>query len=133
MSSWQPRNKKPECQETAYKYFGTCNSKVTQVLVYGDKPDATSECEKPREPQSRRAINEVTLAQMIRGECGHGEIGIDALAPLGGGREVVDVTEFGSEESPYREEYFAACQTVADEMGEDAPEWLVAETEKASL
>jgi len=123
--SWKPRNKQVTETETAYRYFGTMNKKGTEVLVYGDKPEATPECEKPREPQSRRAINLSTITKMIRGTVGIGEVGVDALAPLGNGREVVDVECLGDEESPYRNEYIAACEIVANEMDDDeVPDWI---------
>jgi hypothetical protein len=141
-TGWTPTNKAKAAEETPFLFFGTMNFSKDEngvakndmkailvygkgtILVYGKKAEKTAQNPKPREPQSRRAPNAETFAKMLRGECGIGQAGVDALLPLPGDREVVDVRSFGDEGCPFREEYVAACKTVMAEMGEEAPDWL---------
>jgi hypothetical protein len=112
-----------------FVYHGNLGDEGKKILVYGERAPNTN-----RSPQTRRAVNQETIEQMLRGKLGLGTPGVNALKPFDDGRRAVDISNWGDNdpENPYRADFIAACINVAaeaEQAGIEIPEWVSAAAE----
>lgn len=95
MTTWTPTNVGGTTnQNSSYCFYGALNG--NQLTVYAEKKAGQK-----RQPQSKRAINQATIEQILSGE----------LKPVEG-RKHFDVSSLNDPACPYQAAYVAACEKL---------------------